>query len=150
MKGDLASRFNARSALNSSPSNHCGVTRSPAVAPGGPDKLLNLPFGQMLAWSKLGIGTPTRRNCPFLFCWRYEFEPRFCHVLFALGLNLCCRRSGTAPDGRPLPPEQMGHPDAAATGPDGDRYNRRPDSTVTGGSLFRVKMGFWHRIMLLF
>ena len=35
---------------------------------------MNLPFGQMLAWSKLGIGTPTRRNCPFLFCWRYEFE----------------------------------------------------------------------------
>src|SRR3974377_1109263 len=70
--------------------DHGAVPLSPAVALGSLDELLDFPFGQMLARSKRSIWSPRRRNCPFFFCWRYQLETRFRHVI-SLPMNLTVR-----------------------------------------------------------
>jgi hypothetical protein len=53
---------------------HRAVALPPTIALGGLDQLLDLTLGQMLPWSQLSIGPPSRRNCPIYFAWRHQLQ----------------------------------------------------------------------------
>src|SRR5262249_9053788 len=59
---------------------HGGVAVTPAVAPGGGHKLLDLGLDQVLAGAQVAIGTPPERNCSFYDGWRDQLEVPFRHV----------------------------------------------------------------------
>ena len=51
-----------------------------AMALGGPDKLFDLPFGQMFAWSNLTVRPADWHHCPLFRCRGDQLQVRVCHV----------------------------------------------------------------------
>src|SRR5215471_402097 len=60
--------------------DHGGVAVTPAVAPGGGHKPLDLGLRQVLAGAQVAIGAPAGRNCSFYDSWRDHPEMSFRHV----------------------------------------------------------------------
>src|SRR5689334_17563176 len=69
--------------------DHGGVAMTPAVAPGGGHKLLDLSLRQVLAGAQVAIGASPGRNCSFYDSWRDQPEMPFRH-----DLALPARRTG--------------------------------------------------------
>src|SRR5215467_9055096 len=67
-------------AVSVSDQDHGGVALTPAVAPGGGHKFLNLALRQVLASAQVAIGAPPGCNCSFYDSWRDQLELPFCHV----------------------------------------------------------------------
>ena len=60
--------------------DHGGIAVTPAVAPGGGHKLLDLGLGQIFAGPQVAIGPPPRCYCSFYDGWRDQPEMPFRHV----------------------------------------------------------------------
>src|SRR5215469_4559029 len=60
--------------------DHGGVAVTPAVAPGGGHKPLDLGLRQVLAGAQVAIGAPAGHNCSFYDSWRDHPEMSFRHV----------------------------------------------------------------------